>query len=93
MLLLDRPKATLDLGEARVVLLDPGSDLRAAQREHRPQLVGGHIGVEDRPGLGEGEAEVLERDESVEPAELVGGVAPVAAARIDGCGHEQPSAS
>jgi hypothetical protein len=87
---LDHPESCRHAGESGRVGRQLGLQLGTPQAQHPAQLGDVHPVVEDREDLLEGEAEVLERDDPVEPAQLFGVVEPVPAGRVDRGGPQQP---
>ena len=69
---------------------DLGLELGLPQPQHGPQLVAGELLVDDGPHLLQPQAEVLQRDDPVQPAQLAGPVIPVAGVRIDVFRAQQP---
>ncbi len=61
-----------------------------AQPQHPAELLGADLLVQHGAHLFEGEAEVFQRDDAVEPCELAGFVEPVAGGRGDPGRAEQP---
>jgi hypothetical protein len=74
----------LDLAQPGRVLVEFLFQLGAPEREPAAQLLD-RDPAEQLACLGQGEAEVLERDDPVELAELAGRIAAVAGLRIDLC--------
>jgi hypothetical protein len=72
----------------------PRSDRRLqlglAQPQHPAQLFGADLLVQHGAHLVEGEAEIFQRDDAVEPRKLAGLIEPVAAGRVDPSREEQP---
>ncbi|CAD5959058.1 protein of unknown function [Streptomyces sp. KY75] len=89
-LALDRPEPRLDLGQPRRRGRHRLRQLRPAQPQHPAQLLRAHPLVQDVPHLLEREAEVLERDDPVEPGELGGAVEAVAGGGVGAVRAQQP---
>jgi hypothetical protein len=89
-LVLDRHQPRLDPGEPGRLGLDPGLDLRPAQLEHPAQFGRGHLLLEDRLHLLQGEAELLERDDAVQLVQLARLVEAVPRVRVDAGRPDQP---
>jgi hypothetical protein len=87
---LDDLESRLDLGQPRRVGGQLGLQFGLAQPQHAAQLLGADLLVQHRPDLVQAEAEILQRDDAVEPGQLAGRVEAVAAGRVDPRRAEQP---
>src|SRR5690606_32264538 len=85
----DHPESRLDPGQPRRVFGYLGGQLRAAEPQHAVQLLRPYLLLEDLPHLFEAEAEILERDQPVEPGQLSYVVVAIAGDRVDPSGAEQ----
>jgi hypothetical protein len=90
----DHPEPRLHAGEPDRVRRHLGLQLRASQAQHPAKLDDVDPVVEDRLDLLQREAQILEGDEPVEPAQLPGVVGAVSADRISTtAGVSSPMAS
>lgn len=64
-------------------------DVGAAQEQHRAQLRGRDILVDDGADLIEAQSELLQYEDAIQPRKLRGAVEPIAACTIDDRGFEQ----
>jgi hypothetical protein len=87
---LDDLEPRLDLRQPGCVRGDLGLQFGLAQSQHSAQLPGADLLIQNRAHLLEGEAEILQGNDAVEPRELTGLVEPVAAGRVDLGRAEQP---
>jgi hypothetical protein len=87
---LDEPEPRLDAGQPGRTAGELVLELRLPQPQHAAQLLRGQLRVEDLADLLQAEAEILERDDAVQPGELVGRVEPVPGRLVDDRRPEQP---
>jgi hypothetical protein len=89
-LVFDRPQPGLDLREPGRPRGQRGFELRAPQRQHAAHLLDRDLVGQQRRHLLEGEPEVLQRDDPVEPRQLARRVAAVAGRGVDAGRAQQP---
>jgi hypothetical protein len=88
--LLDQPEPRLDTEQPGRALGQLLLELCLPQPQHAAQFLRGQLGVDDLVHLLQAEAEILERDDPVQPAELVRRVVAVPGRLVDDRRPEQP---